>query len=179
MTRIFGLIVLLAVCSCAALAQQPSSDDVLAAKEDVEKLFASMHIREQMKNMMEVMGKQSKQTAHDALRKKLPDISQSDLDRIDAMSDRAMKNVDTDALIDDMIPVYQRHLTKADVAAMTAFYETPTGQKILREQPEMTAEAMKAMQPRMEKMMAENMDEAEKMAKDMASGSKSRDDGQK
>jgi hypothetical protein len=68
-----------------------------------------------------------------------------------------------------MVPVYQRHLSKGDVSAMQAFYETPTGQKLLREQPAMTAEAMQAMQPRMQKMMATMMDEAEKMGKEAAS----------
>lgn len=75
-------------------------------------------------------------------------------------------------MIDDMVPVYQRHLTRADVAAMAAFYKTPTGQKMLREQPQMAAEAMKAVQPRMEKMMSKVMDEAEKMAKESAAESK-------
>jgi len=45
-------------------------------------------------------------------------------------------------MLDDMIPVYQRHLTKQDVDSMLAFYNTPTGQKLLREQPAMMAEGM-------------------------------------
>jgi hypothetical protein len=152
-------------------AQQPASD-VPATKEDVEKLFNTMHIREQMRNVMDVMLNQSKQMSHDALKKKLPDTSQKDLDRLDALTDQMLKNFDIGSLIDDMIPVYQRHLSKADVAAMSAFYETPTGQKLLREQPQMTAEAMQAVQPEMEKMMSSLMDQAEKMAKEAAGESK-------
>ena len=41
----------------------------------------------------------------------------------------------------DMVPVYQKHLSKSDVEEMIKFYSTPTGQKILREMPAMTAEA--------------------------------------
>jgi len=175
MKRILNVVLILGLAFASALAQQGSSNDAPAAKEDIEKLFTTMHLREQMHNMMEVMAKQSKQMAHDALKKKIPDISQKDLDRIDAMSDKTLKNFDVDGMIDDMVPVYQHHLTKADVAAMAAFYETPTGQKMLREQPEMTTEAMKAVQPRMEKMMSSVMDEAEKMAKEVAADSKPAD----
>ncbi len=173
MKRLLGLLLLLGLTFSPVFAQQASSDESPAAtKEDVEKLFATMHIREQMKTMMDLMAKQSKQMSVDALKKKLPDISQKDLDRIDAMMDRMMKNFDLNAMIDDMIPVYQRHLTKSDIEAMAKFYETPTGQKVLREQPQMTAEAMKAVQPRMEKMMSDMMDEAEKAAREPASEQK-------
>jgi hypothetical protein len=61
----------------------------------------------------------------------------------------------TSDMFDDMIPVYQRHLSKSDVDEMIKFYSTPTGQKILREMPAMTAEGMQAMQPRMRKQMDE------------------------
>ena len=51
---------------------------------------------------------------------------------------------------------------------MLAFYDTPTGQKILREQPAMMAEGMQAMRPRMEKMMSDMTDQAENVAKEMS-----------
>jgi len=168
MKRILGLLLFFGLAFGLAFAQQASSNDSPATKEDVEKLFATMHIREQMKTMMDLMAKQSKQMSVEALKKKLPDISQKDLDRIDSMMDQMMKNFDLNALIDDMIPVYQHHLTKADISAMAKFYETPTGQKVLHEQPQMTAEAMKAVQPRMEKMMSDMMGEAEKAAREPA-----------
>jgi hypothetical protein len=172
MKRISGLVLFLAVAFASVWAQQQPSTDVPATKEDVEKLFATLHIRDQMRNIMEISAKQSMQMAHESLKKKVPDISQKDLDRMDAMVDRVLKDFDSDGMLDDMIPVYERHLTKTDVAAMTAFYESPTGQKMLKEQPEMMAEAMKAVQPRMEKLMSSVMDEAEKMAKEMATDSK-------
>jgi uncharacterized protein len=92
------------------------------------------------------------------------------------MTDTLLKSMDLDGMLNDMIPVYQRHLTKSDVAAMAAFYETPTGQKLLREQPAMTAEAMKAVQPRMEKMLSNLMDQAEKTARESVSHPQSTND---
>lgn len=164
MKRIAAFVLAIGLACGVGWAQETSNAP--ATKEDVERLFATMHIREQMHNTMAVMSKQSRQMAQDALKKRLPNLSEKDLDRLAAMMDRIEKQWDFDGMIDDMVPVYQRHLTKQDVAAMEAFYETPTGQKMLREQPAMTAEAMQAFQPRMEKMMNSMMDEVDKMAKE-------------
>ena len=172
MKRTLRLPLFLLLVLSTAFAQQPAANDSPATRADIEKLFATMHIREQMRNLMSVMAKQSKQTAHESLKKKAPGISQKELDRMDAMSDQVLKDFDVEGMIDDMIPIYQKHLNKADVAVMSAYYETPTGQKLLREQPQMTAEAMQAVQPRMEKMMTKIMDEAEKMAGESAGESK-------
>jgi hypothetical protein len=172
MKRIVELALLLMVALGPAWAQQTSPDETPATKEDIQKLFTTMHIREQMRNIMDLMAKQSKQMAQDTLKKKIPDTGQKELDRLNAMMDQTMKGFDIDGMIDDIVPVYQRHLTKTDVAAMAGFYQTPTGQKMLREQPQMTAEAMQAVQPRMEKMMATVMDDAEKMAKEASADAK-------
>ena len=98
-----------------------------------------------------------------------------ELNRLAAMMDQSTKAFDLDGMIADMVPVYQHHLTKADVGVMTAFYETATGQKMLREQPQMTAEAMKAVQPRMQKMMSGMMEDAEKMTQEAPADSKPAD----
>jgi uncharacterized protein len=166
MKRIAALALAIGLACGVTLAQD--TKDAPATKEDVEKLFATMHIREQMHGMMETMSKQSRQMAQESLKKRFPSLTQKDLDRLNQMTDRIWSQMDFDGMIDDMVPVYQRHLTKEDVSAMEAFYETPTGQKLLREQPVMTAEAMQAMQPRMEKIMNTVMNEADKMADEAA-----------
>jgi len=71
-----------------------------------------------------------------------------------------------EGLLDDMIPVYQKHLSKSDVEAMIGFYSTPTGQKILREMPGMTRDGMQAMQPRLRQMMDDANAKIEKMVKE-------------
>lgn len=166
MKRIAALALAIGLASGVALAQE--TKDAPATKEDVEKLFATMHIREQMHSMMETMSKQSRQMAQENLEKRLPEITQKDLDRLNQLTDRIWSQMDFDGMISDMVPVYQRHLTKEDVSAMEAFYETRTGQKLLREQPVMTAEAMQAMQPRMDKIVNTVMNEADKMANEAA-----------
>jgi uncharacterized protein len=109
---------------------------------------------------------QSRQIAHDTIKKKDPQVTEEQMKRMDASIDSFTKSLDLSGMLDDMVPVYQRHLTKQDVSAMLAFYDSPTGQKILREQPAMMAEGMQAMRPRMEKMMSDIADQAEKMAQE-------------
>ena len=176
MRRLFQLAVFTLLALGPVWAQDASTNDAPATKEDIQQLFTTLHIREQMHSIMEISAKQSLQTIRDSLRQKLPNATDSDLERATAMTNTVLKSMDLDGMLDDMIPVYQRHLTKADVAAMSAFYETPTGQKLLREQPAMTAEAMKAVQPRMEKMLSDLMDKAEKAARESVSHSQSTDD---
>ena len=173
-------VVLLAGMLVSALLNQASfaqvtSDDAPATKEDVERLLTTLHLRDLMHSVIETSQKQSIETTHASLKKKMPDISQKDLDRIDAMTSQLLKQLDVDGMLDDIVPVYQRHLTKGDVSALLTFYQSPTGEKMLREQPQMMAEAMKAVQPRMEKMMNDVMDQMEKMAKDIAAGNTSAD----
>ena|SRR5437764_3359380 len=166
MKQIITIIAVILMAACIGWTQQASSDNPAATKEDIERLFTTLHLREMMQNMMTTSMQQSKQIAHDTIKKKEPELTEEQLKRMDSLMDNFVKTLDLSGMLDDMVPVYQRHLTKQDVSAMLAFYDSPTGQKILREQPAMMAEAMQAMRPRMEKMMSDITDQAEKMAKE-------------
>jgi uncharacterized protein len=63
------------------------------------------------------------------------------------MMDDMMKNMPFDEMIQAMVPTYQKHFTKGDMDGLLAFYTSPTGQKLLREMPAITAEAMTALMP--------------------------------
>lgn len=43
--------------------------------------------------------------------------------------------IDTDALIEALVPIYAKHFTHAEVRELIAFYETPVGRKLVAEQP--------------------------------------------
>jgi hypothetical protein len=47
-----------------------------------------------------------------------------------------------DEMVDAMVPIYQKHLTKEDINGILAFYASPIGQKLQREQPAMMQEGM-------------------------------------
>jgi hypothetical protein len=140
------------------------SGDVPATREDVMKLFEVMNIRDQMHTVMASIVKQQRTMIHEDMKKRSPQISEQDLARMDQMSASLLKDLPVDGMIEDMVPVYQKHLTRGDVEAMGTFYSSPTGQKLLREMPEMTAESMQAAGPRIQAMIDKVMDQAEQMA---------------
>lgn len=164
MKRIFLSLILLLCMAVSPLLFAQS--DTPATREDILKLFDVMKIHDQMNLVMDTVVKQQRALIHESMRKRIPAISEEELNRMDQFSLDIVKDIPIDGLLDDMVPVYQKHLSKGDVNAMSAFYSSPTGQKILREMPAMTAESMQAAGPRMQAMMEKVMDRAEQMAKE-------------
>ncbi len=121
-----------------------------ASKEDVKKLFDVMASREQMTQMMQQLFAQMRAMNREQLKKQRPDVSDGELARLDQQSQDLIKNFPLDEMLNDMVPVYQRHFTKSDIDALTAFYSSPTGQKFLHEMPTVTAETMQAVYPRIQ-----------------------------
>jgi hypothetical protein len=50
-------------------------------------------------------------------------------------------------MLDAEVPIYEKHFTKGDVNALIAFYSSPTGQKMMRELPEIMSETMQSIMP--------------------------------
>jgi hypothetical protein len=134
---------------CAAQTTVSVAPDA-ASKEDVKKLFDVLASREQVAQMMQQLFAQMRSLSREQLKKRHPDISEEDLARMDHQSEDFLKNFPLDDMLSDMIPVYQRHFTKSDIDALTAFYGSPTGQKFLHEMPAVTAETMKAVYPKIQ-----------------------------
>jgi uncharacterized protein len=141
-----------------------AQSDAPATREDVLKLFDTMKIHEQMRSVMDSVVKQQRAMIHETLKKRSPQITEEDFARMDQLTSNFVKDMPLDTLLDDMIPVYEKHLSRSDVDAMNTFYASPTGQKLLREMPAMTAESMQAAAPHMQAMMEKVMDQAEQMA---------------
>jgi hypothetical protein len=115
---------------------------------------------------MDSVAKQQREMIREGLKKRAPQMTEQDLARLDQFTSDMLKDFPVDGMLDDMIPVYQKHLNKADVDAMNAFYQSPTGQKMLREMPAMTAESMQASSPRIQAMMDKVMERAEQLARE-------------
>ena len=150
--------------SIMCLAQQPFPGDNPATREDILRLFDSMQVKQQMRSVMDAMMKQQTELVHETIRKRYPTASEAKIARFDNMMQETMKDFPVDALLDDMIPVYTKHLTRTDVEAMSTFYSSPTGKKLLREMPEMTSESMQVAYARLEKQMEALMKKAEQMS---------------
>ena len=121
----------------AAFAQQtaPSPGDPPASKQDIQHLFDVMQIHQQMRQVMDALMKQQTSMIHETLKKRYPQSSADRIARADQLIAETMKDMPMDAMLDDMIPIYQRHFSKTDIDAMSTFYGSPTGQKMMREMP--------------------------------------------
>ena len=132
---------------------QQSAADAPATKEDVQKYLGVVHSREMMAQMVEAMSKPMHQMIHEQYMKDKDKLPADFEARMNKMMDDTMKAFPWDEMLQSMVPVYQKHFTKGDVDALVAFYGAPTGQKILRELPAITAEAMQSMMPVLRKQM--------------------------
>jgi hypothetical protein len=65
---------------------------------------------------------------------------------------RAEDKFDTKELLQLLIPLYDKYYTLEDLKTINAFYETPTGQKMLSSLPQIMAESMKIGQAYGEQM---------------------------
>ena len=60
------------------------------------------------------------------------------------MADSLFQDFSADELIDAIVPIYQKHLSKTDIDGVLSFYATPAGQNLLKEMPAILAESMEA-----------------------------------
>lgn len=158
MRCLLGIVLGVLLTISSAWAQQVPSSDVPASKQDIEGLLVALHVRERTQLIVENSRKQTKTMLSDILYKELPEASKEELSQLQGMIDEMVDDIDKDypidAILQDMVPVYQRHLTKSDSDELIAFYSSPVGQKVLRELPAITSEAMQVstshLQPRME-----------------------------
>jgi len=152
MKRLLPILILGLLCSAATWAQQTAAD-APATKEDVQKYLDAVHSREMMAQMVEAMAKPMHQMIHEQYLKE-KDILPADFEAgMDKKLDDMMKSFPWNEMLQSMVPVYQKYLTKGDIDALVAFYSSPTGQKLLRDLPAMTGEAMQAMMPILQKQI--------------------------
>jgi uncharacterized protein len=163
MSRCVQLLLFLIVPACTLLAQAPDS---AATREDVLKLFDIMHVHDQMRLIVDATIKQQRSVMHDMMKRQFPRTTEEELAHLDELMDNMVKDMPLDDMLNDMIPIYQKHLSRGDVDAMSVFYSTPTGQKLLREMPAMASESMQASYPRMQAMTDKIATRAQQMAKE-------------
>lgn len=155
----------LCISAASQVAVSPASDDP-ATTEQIQKLFEVMQIRQQSHLMMDSMQKQMQAMSTQTIKARYPQITGAELARANQISEQAFKDLPLDAMLDDMIPIYQKHLNHTDVDAMITFYSSPTGQKLMQQMPEITQEAMQVSYRRMQKQIDAVMDRVEQMERE-------------
>jgi uncharacterized protein len=179
MRRGLLLLVLLAF-AAPVFAQQSVAEAAAQAKSKVEvfpadapthdqvmTLFDLLQIRRTMSLAIDGMKQALKQGAEQSFRERVPDPTPKQLNALREMLDSAMGDMPMDEMVEAAVTVYRRHLSKSDVEEMIRFYAGPVGQKLLREQPQMMQESMRAgmdiQQKRMDQIMGKIREGEQKM----------------
>jgi hypothetical protein len=135
-------------------------------RAEVLKLFDIMQITRTMDAAIGAAKQQTREMAEQMASERLPEATPEQKQQIKEMLDDVMAKALGPSAIKEMmdatIPVYQRHMKRADLEAMVAFYSSPAGQRILREQPAMVQESMQVasgIQQKMARTMYQRIDE--------------------
>ena len=137
----------------AAAVAQEAPDTTPATKEDIQKYMDVMHSHNMMVQMVNAMTPSLHKMVHEEYLKSQDKLPADFEEHTNKMMDDMLQNMPFDEMMQAMVPVYQKHLTKGDVNALLAFYSSPTGQKMLHDLPVIMSESMDAMMPIMQKYL--------------------------
>jgi hypothetical protein len=121
----------------ALSADAPSRDQVMT-------LLNLMEVRKAMSTAMESMKEVMRQSAEEGFRQKVPDPTPKQLAALRGVFDDILSVMPLEEMENAIVAIYQRHLSKGDVDEMIRFYSSPTGKKLIHEQPQIMQESMQA-----------------------------------
>jgi len=125
--------------------------DQKPSKEQMVKLFDVMRLRNQMQDlakMMPALVQKQIDTEIKDLSSKLPEgaLTPDQQTVIAKVSNKYVQKAHSiiamDELVDAMMAIYQRHMSRSDVDAFIAFYSSPAGQHLLDAKPAIMKEYM-------------------------------------
>jgi uncharacterized protein len=149
----FLIAITLCVAFCSAALAQQTDPDAPASAADIQTYLETMHSHDMMKQMMQAMSKPTHQMVHEHYLKSKDTLPADFESQMNKITDDTLAAMPMDEMMQAMVPVYQRHLSKRNVDDLIAFYSSPTGQKMLKEMPGIMAEAMQIVMPMMTKQM--------------------------
>ena len=142
MQKISKIAVMLCLFSLAGVAQTNDAASSVPSKGEVLKFMEVLRIRSQLAQYFDGVAKQAKLGAEQGFKSKVPNATPAQMTAVDEFAENLFKNMPVDEMVDAMVPIYQKHLTKEDMDGILAFYASPVGQKLQREQPAMMQEGM-------------------------------------
>jgi uncharacterized protein len=155
------------VCLAFAIPCLAQNSDEPASKDDIILYLQTMHSHDLVKKMMDVQVASMEQLFREQIRKEKGSVPVEFEKFLKKELEDLMKNMPLDQITEAMIPAYQRHFTKGDIAAMNAFYSSPVGQKVLAEVPEVMREGSQAAMPILSKYLSDWKDRMDKDLKDL------------
>lgn len=167
---LLAVFVVAALMSGASQAQAPAAPVDMATDKAIRELMVAIKYREVLTAAFVQVQKNAPQMILQMATNNVNANSALDATQRKAALDKAAKNVPeavagvnaivsdpklVDEMITEIVPLYARHFTLAEIKAMTVFYKSPAGAKMLAVMPRVQAEAMQATQksvlPRIQK----------------------------
>src|SRR5690349_19462029 len=142
MRRISVLAAVMLLAYLPALSAQAGNANEQPSREEVLKFMEVLQLRATLVRYFEGVGQQAKLGAEEGFKQKIPNPTPEQLSAVDKFAESLFKDMPVDEMLDAMVPIYQKHLSKGDLDAILAFYGSPAGKKLLREQPAMMQEGM-------------------------------------
>ena len=130
------------LCSLAGMCMAQEAGAVAPSRDEVMKFMEVLRIKPQLTQYFAGVAKQAKVGAEEGFKLKIPDATPAQIAEVDKFAENLFKDMPIDEMVDAMVPIYQKHLSKDDLSAILAFYSSPVGQKLQREQPAMMQEGM-------------------------------------
>lgn len=162
------LVVAAVVVFCSFLPAWCQQGADAATREDVEQMLQVTGSREMMQQVWAGITQQAATIAADNFRHQHPDATPLQQEKAAEAAAEMMKStlhiLSIDEIIQALIPVYQRHLSHSDMQTIIEFYSSPTGQKMVKEMPQMMTESIRASTAILQKHMPELEAEASKAA---------------
>jgi len=167
-----GLLSIQVRAQCAAAGSQAPAS---AAQVDPEKAKAIRHLLEvmgvtkQAGDMLRAMMPQMQKAMNESMKASMANAAPNGQESADAqrratdylqkfnqlMQEKMIQKFDALDLAAIYVPVYDKYFSIDDIRAMTGFYESPAGKKMVSSMAPMTADAMGAMMPAIMKMTAD------------------------
>lgn len=154
--------------SVVAVGQTNDAAAAAPSREDVLKFLEVLRVKPQLTQYFEGVAKQAKLGAEEGFKQKVSNATPQQLAEVDRFAESLFKSMPVDEMVDAMVPIYQKHLTKEDMDKILAFYASPVGQKLQREQPAMMQEGMQIGGEIGRKHMATMMNEMDEFITKMA-----------
>jgi len=123
-------------------AQSTSQSAEPATREEVLKFMDVLQMKATLVRYFDGVAQQAKLGAEQGFKQKVPDPTPEQIAALDKFAEGLFKDMPVDEMLDAMVPIYQKHLTKSDLDAILTFYNSAAGKKLLREQPAMMQEGM-------------------------------------
>ena len=139
----------------------PSSPEAMAAARDLVSIIS----KDTLKQLVTRITAQVWPMIERDLRVKQPDIKPELLGDLRAEFERIQLEYMA-GLMNDAPTIYARHFTVDELHQLIAFYRTPLGEKAMRELPEITAESMALIMPRLQTLQVQTMEAFSKLLRE-------------